>query len=176
MTFRKGVLLMGIFMALSGCSGHKVEAYKGQEPKLDLKEYFNGPIKAWGIVQDRSGKVTQRFDVTMLGSWDGDTGTLKENFKYYDGKTQERTWTIKKIADNRYEGTAGDIIGKAEGNVAGNAMRWAYVMELEVKGTTYNITFDDWMFIMNDGVLINRSYLKKFGITMAELTLFIQKQ
>ena len=167
---------MGILMALSGCAGHKVEAYEGQGPNLDLKEYFNGPIKAWGIVQDRSGKVVQRFDVTMVGSWDGDTGTLKEYFDYYDGKKQERTWTIKKIANNQYEGTAGDIIGKAEGKVAGHAMRWAYLMELEVKGSTYRITFDDWMFNMNDGVLINRSYLKKFGITMAELTLFMQKQ
>lgn len=176
MTFRKGVLLMGILMALSGCAGHKVEKYEGQQPPLELTEYFNGPIKAWGIVQDRSGKVIQRFDVAMIGSWDGDTGTLKEHFEYYDGKTQERTWTIKKLADNRYEGTAGDIIGKAEGDLAGNTMRWAYQMELEVSGTKYKITFDDWMFHMNDGVLINRSYLKKFGITMAELTLFMQKQ
>ncbi len=176
MTFRKGVLLMGILMALSGCAGHTVDTYEAQGPKLDLKEYFNGPIKAWGIVQDRSGKVVQRFDVTMVGSWEGDTGTLKENFEYYDGKKQERTWTITKIADNRYEGTASDIIGKAEGKVAGHAMRWAYQMDLEVKGSTYRIVFDDWMFNMNDGVLINRSYLKKFGITMAELTLFMQKQ
>ena len=167
---------MSILMALSGCAGHKVQTYHDQNPKLDLKEYFSGPIKAWGLVQDRSGKVLQRFDVTMVGSWEGNTGTLQENFKYYDGRTQERIWTIKKIADNSYEGTAGDIIGKAEGNVAGNAMRWAYQMELEVKGSTYRIQFDDWMFNMNDGVLINRSYLKKFGITMAELTLFMQKQ
>lgn len=128
------------------------------------------------IVTLRSGKVVQRFDVTMVGSWEGDTGTLKEHFDYYDGKKQERIWTITKIADGRYEGTAGDIIGKANGNVAGHAMRWAYQMDLEVKGSTYRITFDDWMFNMNDGVLINRSYLKKFGITMAELTLFMQKQ
>ena len=167
---------MGILMALSGCAGHKVETYKDQGPRLDLKEYFNGPIKAWGVVQDRSGKVTQRFDVTMVGKWDGDTGTLTEHFKYYDGKTQERVWTITKIAHNQYQGTAGDIIGKADGYISGNAMRWAYEMNLDVKGKTYRITFDDWMFNMNDGVLINRSYLKKFGITMAELTLFMQKQ
>lgn len=167
---------MGMLMALSGCAGHKVDAYQGQGPALDLQQYFNGPIKAWGLVQDRSGKVVQRFDVEMVGSWDGDTGTLKEHFTYYDGRTQQRTWTIKRTAANQYQGTAGDIIGTASGSVAGNAMRWAYQMDLEVKGRTYRITFDDWMFNMNDGVLINRSYLKKFGVTMAELTLFMQKQ
>lgn len=167
---------MGILMMLSGCTSHKVATYHGQEPPLDLKEYFNGPIKGWGIVQDRSGKVIQRFDVQMVGSWEGDTGTLKEDFKYYDGKTEERVWIITKKTDDRYEGTASDIVGKAKGNIAGNTMRWDYEMNLEVKGSTYKITFDDWMFHMNDGVLINRSYLKKFGITMAELTLFMQKQ
>ena len=173
----KGALFMGLMAFLSACSGGPtLNHYKGSEPPLELKEYFTGPIKAWGLVQDRKGHVTRRFDVEMVGAWDGDTGTLKEQFKYYDGQTQERIWTIKKIADHRYEGTAGDIIGKADGEIEGSAMRWAYQMDLPVGDKTYKITFDDWMFLMNDGVLINRSYLKKFGITVAELTLFMQKQ
>lgn len=162
---------------LTGCSNNtNINHYKDMQPPLTLESYFNGPIKAWGIVQDRSGKVTARFDVDMVGSWNGDTGTLEEKFKYYDGKTQTRTWTIKKIAEQQYEGRAGDIIGKATGEIKGNTVRWAYVMDLEVKGKTYRITFDDWMYLMNDGVLINRSNLKKFGFTVAELTLFMQKQ
>jgi len=173
----KGVLLMSLLTFLSACAGGPtLDHYKGAEPRLELKEYFTGPIKAWGLVQDRKGHVTRRFDVEMVGTWEGDTGTLKEQFRYYDGQTQERIWTIKKTADKRYEGTAGDILGKADGEIEGSAMRWAYQMDLPVGDTTYRITFDDWMFLMNDGVLINRSYLKKFGITVAELTLFMQKQ
>ena len=173
----KGVVLMGLMAFLSSCTGGpSLDHYKSSEPPLELKEYFTGPIKAWGLVQDRKGHVTRRFDVTMVGTWEGDVGTLEEDFQYYDGKTQKRIWTIKKIADGQYEGTAGDIIGKADGNVEGTAMRWAYQMDLDVGDNTYRITFDDWMFLMNDGVLINRSYLKKFGITVAELTLFMQKQ
>jgi hypothetical protein len=162
---------------ISGCSaGGSLDHYAEMQPPLELESYFNGPIKAWGIVQDRSGKVTRRFSVDMVGEWKGDTGTLTENFDYYDGKTQKRVWTITKTADGRYKGTAGDIIGTAEGQTKGSAVRWAYVMDLPVGDKTYKITFDDWMFLMKDGVLINRSYLKKFGITMAELTLFMQKQ
>ena len=168
---------MGVLAFLSGCfSKAPLDTYKGSTPELDLKEYFSGPIKAWGLVQDRSGKVTRRFDVDMVGSWDGDKGTLEETFIYYDGETDKRVWTITKITDNTYEGEAGDIIGKAKGRTVGNSMRWAYVMDLEVGDTSYHITFDDWMFLMNDGILINRSYLKKFGFTVAELTLFMQKQ
>jgi len=161
---------------LNGCATPSMEAYKDTKPVLDLKTYFTGPIKAWGVIQNRSGEVTRRFDVTMNGSWEGDVGTLEEHFQYYDGETQKRVWTITKTGENRYEGSAGDILDKANGHSNGSAMRWAYQMDLPVGDTTYRITFDDWMFLMNDGVLINRSYLKKFGLTVAELTLFMQKQ
>lgn len=177
LTLLKGLFLMSIIGFLSGCfGGPSLNHYKGSTPPLDLQDYFTGPIKAWGIVQDHSGNVTRAFDVTMNGTWEGDTGTLVEDFNYYDGETQRRIWTIKKIADNKYEGTAGDILDKATGEIEGQAMRWAYRMDLPVGDTSYVLTFDDWMFMMNDGVLINRSYLKKFGITVAELTLFMQKQ
>lgn len=161
---------------LSSCGGNSLDLYKETSPKADIKEYFNGPVKAWGIVQDWRGRVVSQFDIEMVGKWDGDTGTLTEKFTYYDGKKQERVWTIKKLPDGTYEGTAADILGKATGAVEGNAARWNYVMDLPVGDTTYRIRFDDWMWQMNDGVLINRSYLKKFGITVTELTIFMQKQ
>lgn len=159
-----------------GCTSNSLEYYKDTTPKVDIKEYFNGPIKAWGIVQNWRGQVVTRFDVTMVGAWEGDIGTLTEKFDYYDGKKQERVWTIKKKSDGTYEGTASDIIDKAVGNTEGCAARWRYVMDLRLDDATYRIRFDDWMWAMNDGVLINRSYLKKLGLTVSELTIFMQKQ
>ncbi len=170
------IAVLGAAIMLSSCGGNNLDYYKGTKPEVDIKTYFNGPIKAWGIVQDWRGRVVNKFDIDMVGKWDGDTGTLTEKFSYYDGKKQERIWTINKLADGSYEGTASDILDKATGNVSGNAARWNYVMDLPVDDTTYRITFDDWMWQMNDGVLINRSYLKKFGITVSELTIFMQKQ
>jgi len=168
--------ILGALIMLSSCSGNSLEYYEGTSPKADIKAYFNGPIKAWGIVQDWRGRVVNRFDIEMVGKWEGDAGTLTEHFNYYDGKKQERVWTITKLPDGTYEGTASDIIDKATGQTNGNAARWNYVMDLPVDDTTYRIRFDDWMWMMNDGVLINRSYLKKFGITVSELTIFMQKQ
>lgn len=167
-------LITGAIM-LSSCSSTKVDYYKDSSPKMDVKEYFNGPVKAWGVVQDWRGRVVSKFDVKMVGKWNGDEGTLDEHFNYYEGKTQHRLWTIKKIAENNYEGTASDIINKATGHQSGSAMNWKYLMDLEVEGSTYRVKFDDWMWQMNDGVLINRSYIKKFGFTVAELTIFMKK-
>lgn len=173
----KGIMLMSVLGFLSGClGGPSLKNYSEMQPQISLEDYFNGPIKAWGIVQDHKGNVTRRFDVDMVGSWKDGVGTLDEKFEYYDGETQTRVWTITKVDNNKYEGRADDILDHASGEVTGNVVRWHYVMDLPVGGTTYRIKFDDWMFMMNDGVLINRSYLKKFGLTVAELTLFMQKQ
>lgn len=170
------ITTIGVLIMLNGCTANNLDYYKGSTPPADIKTYFNGPIKAWGIVQDWRGRVVRRFDISMVGEWHGDIGTLTENFDYYDGQKQQRIWTIKKLSNGTYEGTAADIIDKAVGNAEGNAVRWHYVMNLPVDNTSYRIRFDDWMWVMNDGVLINRSYLKKFGITVSELTIFMQKQ
>ncbi len=176
MKILKFMTIIGVLTMLSSCAGHSLDYYKGTTPKADIKEYFNGPIQAWGIVQDWRGRVVRRFDISLVGEWNGDTGTLTEDFSYYDGEKQRRVWTITKLPDGTYEGTASDIIDKATGQGEGNAVRWAYVMDLPVGDTSYRIRFDDWMWVMNDGVLINRSYLKKFGVTVSELTIFMKKQ
>ncbi len=170
------VLVTAVTFLFGGCSDSNLEFYKGTEPKADVKEYFDGPIKAWGVVQDWRGRVTRRFDVDMVGSWEGDNGTLEEEFHYYDGEKQRRVWKIVKLPNGEYEGRASDIIDKATGKSEGAAIQWAYVMDVPVDKTSYRLTFDDRMWLMNDGVLINRSYLKKFGFTVAELTIFMQKR
>ncbi len=176
MKFLMAMATMGVLAMLSGCAGNTINSYSGTTPRADIREYFNGPVKAWGIVQNFSGRVVRRFDVQIVGKWDGDIGTLTENFDYYDGEKQQRIWTIKKRLDGTYEGTASDIIDKASGKTEGSAVNWSYEMDVLVDDTTYRMRFDDWMWVMNDGVLINRSYLKKFGITVAEVTIFMQKQ
>lgn len=161
---------------LGGCMP-AVDRYADTAPAFAPETYFNGPIKAWGMVQDRTGRVRERFDVDMVGSWDGNVGTLEEDFTYYsDGRTQRRVWTITKLPDGTYKGTAADVTVDAKGENSGSAMRWKYVLALPVGDNVYDVTLDDWMFQMNDGVLINRSYIKKFGIKVAELIIFMQKQ
>lgn len=172
-----GLLIMSMLTFLSACSGVEGKKYVDMQPGFKLEEYFNGPIKAWGIIQDRSGNVISRFDAEMVGSWEGNKGVLDEVFTYYDsGETQRRVWEITKIDENNYEGKAGDIIGAATGKSYGNAVYWTYEMDIPVDGTSYRLKFDDWIWAMRDGVIVNRSYLKKFGITFAEITIFMQKQ
>lgn len=167
------VLSLGL---LAGCSGVQVQDYANERPQLDLRSYFNGTIDAWGIFRDRSGKVVKRFTVVIDARWQGEVGTLDEHFLYSDGTTQQRVWTLRRQTDGRYIGTAADVVGEALGEVAGNALRWKYVMALPVDDKVYNVDFDDWMYQMDEGVMLNVSRMSKFGFNLGEVTLSFRKR
>jgi Protein of unknown function (DUF3833) len=170
------LFLTALFVVLlAGCASHKVSDYSSEKPKFDMKQYFNGRIIAHGIVTDRSGKVTRRMVVDMKCTWVGDVGTLDEDFTYADGKKEKRVWTIKKQGD-RYIGTAADVVGEAIGEAAGNALNWKYVLSLDVDGKKYQIDFDDWMWQIDDKVMINRAVFSKFGFTLGEVLITFTKQ
>ena len=111
----------------------------------------------------------------LNGSWDGKQLILKEKFNWDDGEIQNREWTINKIDENNYEGTAGDVVGKAIGYSYGPAFKFEYVLLVPVKGKEMKITFDDWIFKQDDRVAINRATMTKFGIKVAELTVVFVK-
>jgi hypothetical protein len=167
--------LVGLF-GLGGCSTVEVDKYRGQTPALDLREYFNGTLDAHGVFQDRSGEVVKRFKVVIDARWQGDTGTLDERFTYADGSTQRRVWTITHLGGGRYTGRADDVVGEARGEAAGNALRWRYVMALPVDGKVYHVDFDDWMFLMDDKVMLNRSAMSKWGFHLGDVTLSFHKR
>ena len=169
--FGFAALLVSV-LTLTGCSSAPVDSYKDEKPVLDLERFFNGTIDGWGMFQDRSGKVLKRFYVRIDASWKGNVGTLDEHFEWSDGKKTRRVWTLTKVDDHRYAGTASDVIGTAQGEAFGNALRWRYVLNLETDdGKTYEVDFDDWMYLIDERTMLNRSYMSKFGFDLGQLTL-----
>lgn len=160
---------------LSGCAGPQVQDYAQEQPALDLKQYFNGPMQAHGIFTDRSGKVVKRFVVDMQASWKGNEGTLDERFTYSDGTKQTRIWHLTDHGNGRYTGRADDVVGTAEGQTAGNAFRWAYTLALPVDGRVWHVQFDDWMYLMDQRTMLNKAEMSKFGIRLGEVTLSFTK-
>jgi len=176
-TKRRLLLLAGAGTALlGGCaSAPQPEDYARETPPLDLRRYFNGPLIAHGIFTDRAGKVQRRFIVKLLGRWEGDTGVLEEDFEYSDGKRERRVWTLKALGQGRYSGTAADVLGEAQGQASGNALRWAYTLKLPVDGTVYEVQFDDWMYLVDERTMLNKAKMSKFGFDLGEVTLSFQK-
>lgn len=167
-------------LGLVSCSGPSVQMYSKETPKLDLSAYFNGEIDAYGIFTNRSGEVVKRFKVLIKAKWESKdgkkVGTLDEDFVYSDGTKQKRIWTLTEVAPGRYSGTASDVVGEAVGELAGNALNWRYTLALPVDGKIYNVQFNDWMYLMDDKVMLNKAEMSKFGIYLGEVTLAFYKR
>ncbi len=169
-------LLVFVSLAiLTGCNGMKPEEFAGQGSRLVLEDYFEGQTRAWGIFEDRFGNLRRQFTVDIEGTWDGERLTLIEDFVFADGEIDQRIWRIRKIDDHNYEGQADDVVGVAKGRAYGNALNWQYRMLLKVGDSEWNVGFDDWMFLQEDGVLINRASVSKLGFEIGRVTLFFKK-
>jgi len=164
-------LIMFLITFFAGCSGQTLKKYKNEKPTLNLRSFFNGNVKALGIVQNRSGEVISRFKADIKASWVGNVATLDEDFVYADDSTSKRIWKLTENSDGTYTGTAGDVIGKANGEVAGNTFLYSYTLSVPVNGTNYDIAIEDWMYLLDNKTLLGRSYMTKFGFDVGEVTL-----
>ena len=170
-------LVVATAAVVAGCAaGPTPVDYANEKPVLDLKTYFNGELEAHGIFTDRSGRVVRRFVVDMTGTWTGNQGVLDERFTYSDGKTERRVWRLTDEGGGRYSGRADDVVGVATGVAAGNALNWRYTLSLPVDGTVYEVQFDDWMYLMDERVMLNKARMSKFGIFLGEVTLAFYKK
>jgi hypothetical protein len=176
LAFLSGFLLLAI--VLTGCSSMKPEDFAGREPKLVLEEYFLGQTKAWGIFEDRFGRLRRSFVVDITGTWDEEKQllTLEEDFLYDDGETDQRVWEVTKLGPHRYNGRAADVVGVAEGKIYGNALNWKYDIDLKTKDSSLRVTFNDWMFLQDEETLINRAKVTKWGILVGEVSIFFRKR
>lgn len=167
------LLAIPFFLSLSGCST-SIRDYQNEKPVLELNRFFNGELMAHGIVQNFSGKVIRRFSATISAQWEGDQGILDERFLFDDGEEQFRCWRLTKNG-NYYTGVAGDVVGEAEGEAQGNTFNWRYTLKVPVAGKEWNIRLDDWLYLVDENNLINRTRMSKLGIPVGELTIFIRK-
>ena len=166
-----------ILLIFTGCSKMQIEDFTDTTPQFIPQEYFNGTLKAYGLVKDRNGKIMRTFKGVLVGSWDQEgIGTLDEKFIYDDGEELTRVWKLKPTGEHLFDATAGDIVGTAKMIANGNTVMIDYVMTIPYKNTTLDISVKDWLHLQEDGVIINHSKMKKFGFTVGELVITIIKE
>ncbi|MGB0497823.1 MAG: DUF3833 domain-containing protein [Rubricella sp.] len=170
------LVLAFLLPLLAACSGRPSLDTAYPEPELVLEAYFDGDLIAHGQFQDLFGEVRRRFVVEIDGTWDGETLTLVEDFVYEDGSTEQRIWTLMPTGPDTWEGTAPGVIGTAEGRLNGSAFNWEYVIDLPLAdGETMRVGFDDWMWLIDEDVLLNRAYMYRYGIRIGEVIITFRK-
>ena len=170
------IALAGMLL-LAACSGRpSLDDPKLSDRQLNLEEFFEGDLAAYGQFQDILGNVSRRFEVDIEGTWDGETLTLVEDFVYEDGSTERRVWTLVKTGEQTWEGTAPGVIGTALGEERGDTFNWAYTIDLPVAGgETVRVSFDDWMWLLTEDRLLNKAYMERWGIGVGLVTITFEK-
>ena len=110
----------------------------------------------------------------MRGQWQGDSGTLSEDFTYADGSTQARLWTLTMGEGGAFTATAPDIEGLARGQQSGATVRMTYRLRLPADAGGHVLDVTDWLYLMPNGAIMNKSEMRKFGVKVAELVATIR--
>ncbi len=169
-------LSLTLALTLAGCAAVDPGVYANARPALELKRYFEGTLQGHGMFSDRSGVVQRHFVVTITASWNGEVGTLDERFVWSDGERETRVWTLRPDGPGKWIGTADGVIGEARGVVSGNALHWAYRYRLRTgEGKTYDLAFDDWMFQIDDKVMLNRAVMSYYGFRVGEVLISFRR-
>ena len=164
-----------VLLFITGCSNSSMENVVSKNLSFDLLEYFDGETTAWGLIVDRFGNLQRTFKVRLNGNIDNKQLLLKEYFTYNDGETEFREWIITKTETGTYEGKSKDTIGVAKGKQVGNTMRMVYDTTISIGETDIRVSFDDRFVKADKKVVINRAEILKWGIKIADVTIFFSK-
>lgn len=164
------------FLAVAACAGKpSLDDPTLSDRQLNLEEFFEGDLVAYGQFQDVFGTVRRRFEVDIVGTWDGETLTLVEDFVYEDQTTERRVWTLRKTGEDSWVGTAPGVIGQASGQEQGDTFNWQYTIDLPVPSGTIRARFDDWMWLLDDRRLLNRAYMYRGGVYIGDVIISFEK-
>ncbi|MEJ6398332.1 DUF3833 family protein [Yoonia sp. 208BN28-4] len=138
-------------------------------PMFDIRERFNGPIVCEGVIYGPTGRVTSRFVADFEASWNGNVGKMTETFHYDSGNVQNREWTLTLGNDGKIKAEAPDLVGSGSGEQSGSSVVLNYKIKLSDEAGGHVLDTTDWMYLMENGSIMNRSQFRKFGIKVAEL-------
>lgn len=170
-----GLLLIWVRARFWSFAAQRPKDYAGQGPALDIREQLNGALQCEGVIYGPTGRVTSRFVAMMEATWTGNVATLHEHFRYDNGATQHRVWTLTLHEDGRINASAPDLVGAGTGRQAGPAVSLTYRIVLPVSAGGHTLSVTDWMYLCENGTILNRSQFRKFGIKVAELVATMRK-
>ena len=159
-------LLPAALLLLAGCmTPMKLADFASSSPELRPERFFAGETRGHGVIQTGGGRPSRTFEVVSNGAVQGDTIRVDQTIRYGDGKVDRRTWHLRRVGPNRYEGALSDAAGPVRAEAQGNALRLRYLLKRPA------ITMEQWLYLQPDGrTLLNEGTVRAFGIVVARIS------
>ena len=160
-----------LFLALSACApALPVDRFAGTTPAFDPVRFFTGHTTSWGVIENRSGAPSGIVTTDCVGEADGPDGLrMVQHVTTADGTTV-REWHMRRLDPHHFQATANDMVGTASGQAEGRVFHWTWVLATRPGQAWRDVTFEQWMYYMEGGAMVNRSVVRKLGVTLAEVT------
>ncbi|MGB0660484.1 MAG: DUF3833 domain-containing protein [Mangrovicoccus sp.] len=178
-------VLLGLLLGCAGIAlaqrflsfaAQRPQDYADQGPNFDIRTHLSGEILCEGVIYGPTGRVAARFIAEMVASWQGDTGVMTERFHYDSGAVQDREWQLTLGKDGKITARADDLLGDGRGQQSGAAVQLGYRIRLPESSGGWVMDVTDWMYLMENGTIINRSQFRKYGFKLAELVATMRKK
>lgn len=170
------LLISFIKINLFSFKNQKISQFKSDSKIFDIRKVLEGNMVAEGMVYGISGRLSSTFTAQFLGNWANNEGSFIENFQFSTGKNQIRKWNLIIDSNGKIIGTADDIIGKAVGQQYGSAVMLSYKLKLSEDLGGHVIKVIDWMHLLENDTIFNRSEFRKFGFKVGELVATFRKE
>jgi hypothetical protein len=148
---------------------------RNEAANFDLLSFFEGRTTAFGVFEDRSGRLKRHFTVEMTGRADGSSLVLEEHFLFDNGERQERTWTLTRGDGDSFTGTCEDAASVAHGRFERGRAFLSSVLRLKVGSRLVAMKFDDVFYDAGEGSVINRSTVSKWGVRLGQVLIQFRK-
>ena len=144
--------------------------------KSDPVKFFIGKTTSDGVIENHAGKPTARIKTETEGTLKDGIINIEQDLYPEGGKKNHRSWQLRQIDEHHVNATANDIDGTAYGLLYGNNFSWTFRLKLPQRKFIRHLRMSQNMYLMPDGnSMIIRSVLRKFGITVVQITEEFQK-
>ncbi len=143
--------------------------------KWDPIRFFDGRFFAHGVFIDRSRQIRRRFAADIFAHAGQHHTEINESFRFDDGETEQRIWTLSRIDENSINAVTEDLSGKAIGRIDGPVLHMRYDFFLSISGRRIKFNFDDKMICQDENHLLNTAKISKFGLYIGELIISFKR-
>ena len=167
-------LALSVALLSSGCSPMDISDFSESPVAFVPEEYFAGHVVGQGTFFSRFGK-NKAFTLDLHGRVEDGVLLIDETATYETGDVNTTSYRFERLSETQYRISSPSFVAPTIGELRGNALHWSYHYKHKSADGETIIKFDDWMILHEDGVLIDRAFGSKWGISVGEIVLSMRK-